>query len=57
MKNKNNIFIIIGFLIYLILSITDRFFLKINPYIYIPIALFGILFIIIGIFKDRKKLK
>ena len=45
----------IGILIYLIVSIIDKFFYKIPDYIYIPIAVIGIVICIIGFIKDRNK--
>lgn len=51
---KGNIFTSIGMLIYLVISIIDRFVLKIADYIYIPIMIVGIILIIIGIIQNRK---
>ncbi len=51
---KSTILISIGLSIYILLSIIDRFFIEVDPYLYIPIALLGILFIIFGIIKEGK---
>jgi prepilin signal peptidase PulO-like enzyme (type II secretory pathway) len=51
---KGSIFTTIGMLIYLVVSIIDRFVLEIADYIYIPIMLIGILIIIIGIIQNRR---
>lgn len=55
MKRKLSIFTIIGILIYVIMTITDRFIVKLEDYIYIPIAIVGIAFIFIGIIIDRRR--
>ena len=54
MKNKS-ILPTIGIIIYLILSIVDKFIVKIPWYLYTSIGIFSITIIIIGIIKDRKK--
>ena len=45
----------IGILLYVMLSLIDRFFYKIPDYIYIPLAIFGIVIIIVGFVIDKKK--
>lgn len=45
----------IGILLYVILSFIDRFIYKIPNTIYIPLALLGIVIIILGFVIDRKK--
>ena len=51
---ERNIFIYIGIVIYIIMSGIDRFVYHIPNMIYIPIAILGIAFILIGFFKDKK---
>ena len=53
MKNRS-ILTVIGILIYLVLTITNRFIYKIPDYIYIPISLMELIIIIIGIVRDNK---
>ena len=53
MKN-GSIFTVVGMLIYLIVSIIDRFVTKIADYIYIPVMLVGFAFLIIGIIQNSK---
>ena len=45
----------IGILIYLILSVTDRFIYKIPNYLYIPIAIAAIAVVILGFVIDKMK--
>ena len=47
----------IGILLYVVLSLTDRFFYEIPDYIYIPLAVLGIVIIIAGFVIDKKKNK
>ena len=54
MKNKS-ILPIIGIVIYIILSIIDKFIIKVSDYIYIIVGISCIIIIVIGIIKDRKK--
>lgn len=42
----------IGILLYVVLSLIDRFFYKIPDYIYIPLAILGIVIIIVQISPD-----
>ena len=44
-----------GILLYVVLSLIDRFFYKIPDYIYIPLAILGIVFVIVGFVKDKNK--
>lgn len=54
---KSTLLISIGLIIYILLSVIDRYIINVDPYLYIPIALLGILFIILGIIKDGKNKK
>ena len=45
----------IGILLYVVLSLIDRFIYKIPDYIYIPLAIFEIVIIIVGFVIDKKK--
>lgn len=45
----------IGILLYIILSFIDRFIYKIPNTIYIPLAILGIVIIILGFVIDRRK--
>ena len=45
----------IGILLYVALSLIDRFFYKIPDYIYIPLAILGIVIIIVGFLIDKNK--
>lgn len=54
MKNKNRL-MGIGLLIYFVLSIIDRFVVKISDYIYIPIMIVGIVFILLGLLQNRNE--
>ena len=47
----------IGILLYVVLSLIDRFFYQIPDYIYIPLAILGIGIIIAGFVIDKKKNK
>ena len=47
----------IGILLYVVLSVVDRFFYQIPDYIYIPLAILGIVIIIAGFVVDKKKNK
>lgn len=53
--NNKNILIIIGIAIYIIMSGIDRFVYRIPNAVYIPIAILGIAFILIGAFKNKNK--
>lgn len=52
---KKSLLPIIGIIMYIILSIVDKFIIKVQDYIYIIIGIISIVIIIIGIIKDRKK--
>ena len=54
MKINLNTFTVIGILIYVLTTITDRFIIKINNYIYITILLIAMTLLIIGIIKNKK---
>lgn len=54
-KSFGNSFISIGFIIYVIVSVIDKFLIKINDYIYIFIMIFAIIIIIIGMTKNKSK--
>ena len=45
----------IGILLYVALSLIDRFFYAIPDYIYIPLAIAGIIIVIIGFLIDKNK--
>jgi len=47
----------LGILLYVVLSLIDRFFYKIPDYIYIPLMVLGIVIIIVGFFIDKKNNK
>ena len=47
----------LGILLYVVLSLIDRFFYKIPDYIYIPLMVLGILIIIVGFVIDKKNNK
>ena len=48
---------ILGILLYVVLSLIDRFFYKIPDYIYIPLMVLGIVIIIVGFVIDKKNNK
>ena len=52
---KKSLLPIIGIIMYIILSILDKFIVKVPWYIYITVGISSIIIIIIGIIKDRKK--
>ena len=45
----------IEILLYVVLSLIDRFFYKIPDYIYIPLAILGIVIVIAGFVIDKKE--
>lgn len=45
----------IGILLYVVLTVIDRFFLEIPDCVYIPLAILGIAIIIIGFIINRKR--
>ena len=45
----------IGILLYVVLSLIDRFIFEIPNCIYIPVAILGILIVVVGILIDRKR--
>ena len=47
----------LGILLYVVLSLIDRFFYKIPDYIYIPLMVLGIVIIIVGFVVDKKNNK
>ena len=47
----------IGILLYVVLSLVDRFFYQIPDYVYIPLAILGIVIITAGFVFDKKKNK
>lgn len=51
---KTHIFVMIGMLMYCVLSLCDRFFVHINDMIYIPGVIIAILFMFIGILKVKR---
>ena len=54
MKDKS-ILMSIGFIIYIVMSGIDRLIYHIPNMIYIPIAILGIVLILIGCFKNKSK--
>ena len=44
----------IGILMYIILSLVDRFIYKIPNFVYIPLAILGIVLIIVGFIAEKK---
>ena len=52
MKDKS-ILICVGIIIYIVMTGIDRFVYHIPNVIYIPVAIFGIVLILIGFFKDK----
>lgn len=54
MKNKS-LLPILGIIIYIILSIIDKFVLKVSDYVYISLSIIAMILIIIGLIKDRRK--
>ena len=53
MKNQN-IFISFGIVIYIVMSGIDKFVYRLPNMIYIPIAILGIILIMIGFLKIKK---
>ena len=51
--NKGDLLRSIGILIYVVLTIIDRFYFNISDYIYIPIALICIAILIIGFIINK----
>ena len=47
----------LGILLYVVLSLIDRFLYKIPDYIYIPLMVLGIVIIIVGFVIDKKNNK
>ena len=47
----------LGILLYVVLSLIDRFFYKIPDYVYIPLMVLGIVIIIVGFVIDKKNNK
>ena len=54
MKDKS-ILICVGIIIYIVMTVIDRVVYHIPNVIYIPVAIFGIVLILIGFFKDKSK--
>lgn len=53
MKNQN-IFISLGIVIYIVMSGIDKFVYRLPNMVYIPIAILGIILILIGFLKIKK---
>ena len=53
MKNQN-IFISLGIVIYIVISGIDKFVYRLPNMVYIPIAILGIILILIGFLKIKK---
>lgn len=47
----------LGILLYVVLSLIDRFFYKIPDYIYIPLMVLGIVIIIVGLLLIKRIIK
>ena len=45
----------IGILLYVVISVVDRFFYKLPDFVYIPLALLGILISIVGLVIDKNR--
>jgi hypothetical protein len=56
-KEKLNLLPSIGLIIYIIVSLLDKFIIEINDYIYITIMVIAIVIIVIGGILNRKNLK
>lgn len=54
MKNKS-ILPVVGIIMYLMLSITDKFIVSVPDLVYIIVGIFSIILIVIGLVKDRIK--
>ena len=54
MKSKR-FMVSIGILLYVALSLTDRFFYQIPDCVYIPLAILGFVITIAGVALDKKK--
>lgn len=54
-KYSNKWLCLAGGMQYVIMSIVDRFISKIPDYIYIPLAIIGIIMIFIGAYFTKKK--
>ena len=54
MKNQN-IFISLGIVIYIVMSGIDKFVYRLPNMVYIPIAILGIILILIGFLKIKKR--
>lgn len=54
MKDKS-ILISVGIIIYIVMSGIDRFVYHMPNAIYIPVAIFGIALILIGLFRNKTK--
>ena len=54
MKDKS-ILICVGIIIYIVMTGIDRFVYHIPNVIYIPVAIFGVVLILIGFFKGKSK--
>ena len=52
---KKNIWLIIGFIIYILLLVVDRFVYKLPNYVYIITGLIVIVLIIVGLINDKKR--
>lgn len=52
---KKSLLPIVGIIMYIILSIVDKFIIKVPDCLYIAVGISSIVIIIIGIIKDRKK--
>ncbi|MCI8347777.1 MAG: hypothetical protein HFJ12_07565 [Bacilli bacterium] len=54
--NDKNILIKIGIIIYIVMTSINKFIVSIPNIVYIPIAISGIVLMLIGFFKDKRKI-
>ncbi|MEG0368088.1 MAG: hypothetical protein RR585_14695 [Coprobacillus sp.] len=54
MENKSFVYVVVGALIYMIVSAIDRFLLPVENIIYIPVVIVAVIFMLIGIIKKGR---
>lgn len=54
MKKNSSVMTSAGVLIYVLLSLTDRFVVSIPDHVYIPVAVIGAIFVLAGIAVSRR---
>lgn len=52
---KNDIFIAVGFLVYIVLSCIDRFIIPIPDMVYIPVMILDFILLVIGIVLRKRE--